>query len=69
MAQEELAHRALTQDKEDRDDIMNLATSEVAEASLAQIDVNDLVADLTGWRETLADLLEQRPRVAFERLY
>ncbi|MDE2856790.1 MAG: restriction endonuclease [Chloroflexota bacterium] len=69
MAQEELAQRALTEDKEDRDDMMNLATSEVAEASLAQIDVNDLVADLTGWRETLADLLEQMPREAFERLF
>lgn len=69
MAGEETAQRVISNDKEGRDDMMDSAASEVAETSLAQVDVNDLVADLMGWRETLADMLEQLPREAFERLF
>ena len=69
MAQKELAQRVVTEDEEDRDGMMDIATSVVAEVSLAQVDVNDLVADLVSWRETLADMLEQMPREAFERLF
>ncbi len=69
MAVEESAQRVISDDKEDRDDMMDSTASEVAETSLAQVDVNDLVADLVGWRETLADMLEQLPREAFERLF
>ncbi len=47
----------------------NNAASANAEVNLAQVDVNDLVADLLGWRDTLADMLEQLPRDAFERLF
>ncbi len=69
MAGEETAQRVISNDKEDRDDMMDSTASDVAETSLAQVDVNDLVADLVGWRETLADMLEQLPGEAFERLF
>ena len=69
MAQEELAQRAVAEDKEDKEDKMDIPTNEVEEASLVQVDVNDLVTELVGWRETLADMLEQMPREAFERLF
>lgn len=64
-----MAGRAIAEDEEDREAMMDIATNQVEAINLAQIDVDDLVADLTGWRETLADLLEQMPREAFERLF
>ncbi len=69
MSQVELAQRAVADDKEDKEDMMDIPTNEVEEASLVQVDVNDLVTELVGWRETLADMLEQMPREAFERLF
>ena len=69
MAGEETAQRMIENDTEGRDDMMDSTASDVAGTSLAQVDVNDLVADLVGWRETLADMLEQLPREAFERLF
>ena len=69
MSRVELAQRAVADDKEDKEDMMDIPTNEVEEASLVQVDVNDLVTELVGWRETLADMLEQMPREAFERLF
>ena len=69
MSQVELAQRAVAEDKEDKEDMMDIPTNEVEEASLVQVDVNDLVTELVGWRETLADMLGQMPREAFERLF
>ena len=69
MSQVELGQRAVADDKEDKEDMMDIPTNEVEEASLVQVDVNDLVTELVGWRETLADMLEQMPREAFERLF
>lgn len=51
------------------DSMMESEANEVDGANLDLVDVNDLVADLVGWRETLADMLEQMPRAAFERLF
>ncbi len=69
MSRVELAQRAVADDKEDKEDMMDIPTNEVEVASLVQVDVNDLVTELVGWRETLADMLEQMPREAFERLF
>ena len=69
MSRVELAQRAVADDKEDKEDMMDIPTNEVEEASLVQVDVNDLVTELVGWRETLADMLGQMPREAFERLF
>ena len=33
------------------------------------VDVNDLIASLTGWRDALKDLLQQMPADRFERLF
>lgn len=51
------------------DSMMESEANEMDLANLDLVDVNDLVADLVGWRETLADMLEQMPRAAFERLF
>ena len=54
---------------EQKDNIMSDSMSIDQDVNTTEVDVNDLVASLLGWREALSGLLEQLPADSFERLF
>ena len=69
MTQEEVNQMAATDLSEDGAQSAGDNSSAPAASSLAQVDVEALVASLLGWREALSQVLEDLSAERFERLF
>ena len=68
MKQEDLSQSVVEEAVEDSPQEPAQNSNAPDDLGASQVDVNDLVASLLGWREAISDLLEQMPAETFQRL-